>query len=175
MTLIGHSLGLVAKDLARARGQSVIILVSDGKETCGADACQAADRLIGAGLDARIHVIGYAIDDPEIAGQLACIAEVTGGSYLPAGSAAELVAALRKVVTVEYAVIDSDGAAIAHGVVGGPPIDVPAGNWRLRLLTREPLTVDDIRVRSKQTTTLELGADGTLIPITAKAVQPGLR
>jgi hypothetical protein len=78
---------------------------------------------------------------------------------------------LRKVVTVEYAVIDSDGAEIARGVVGGPPINVAAGNRRLRVLTREPLTVDDIRVCSKQATTLELGADGRLAPITAKATR----
>lgn len=161
-TLIGYTLRQIEGDLAGAEGQSVVVLISDGEETCGTDPCKAADELAAKGLDLQAHVVGYAVDDPAIAGQLACIAQVTGGTYLPAGSAEELVAALREAVTVEYAVYDRDGVEVARGVVDGPAITVPAGTYRVEVLTRTPLAAEGVLVRGDQLTTLEVAADGAL-------------
>lgn len=99
VTLIGYTVAQLKSDLADTTGQSVVVLISDGKETCDADPCKVAKELVASGLDIQIHVIGYAVDDPDIADQLACIAEVTGGSYLPVGRAEQLLAALREAVT----------------------------------------------------------------------------
>ena len=161
-TLIGYTLGRLAADLSAAEGQTVVVLVSDGEETCGSDPCKAADELLASGMDLQVHVIGYAVDNPVIADQLACVAEVTGGTYLPAGSAEQLIAALRAAVTVEYAVYDRDGVEVARGVVDGPAITVPAGTYRVEVLTRVPLVAKGVLVRGDQLVSLEVTADGTI-------------
>ena len=161
-TLIGYSLQQVPSDLAKAQGQSIVVLVSDGEEVCGADPCEVADDLAASGLDLQTHVVGYAIDDPAIDDQLKCVAEVTGGSYLPAGSAEQLVAALRAAVTVDYVVQDMEGIEVARGVVGGEPIVLPAGTYRVEVMARTPLVAEATRVRGDQTTVLSIEASGTL-------------
>ncbi|MDH3644571.1 MAG: VWA domain-containing protein, partial [Gammaproteobacteria bacterium] len=60
---------------------ATVILVSDGRETCGLDPCLVADQLEKAGIDFTAHVIGFDINAPQDIAQLECMAERTGGRY----------------------------------------------------------------------------------------------
>jgi hypothetical protein len=46
------------------KGPKIIILVSDGKETCGGDLDDVAEAFIGS--DVVVHVVGFDIDDEEV-------------------------------------------------------------------------------------------------------------
>jgi len=63
-----------------------VVLVSDGKETCGGDPCETAKKLAGAGLNLKVHVVGFDVKNEERA-QLECIAKEGGGKYFNAENA----------------------------------------------------------------------------------------
>jgi uncharacterized protein YdcH (DUF465 family) len=68
-----------------------IILVSDGIETCEGDPVSVARQLHEGGLALTIDVLGYGVaEDSPDAQQLRQIAEVTGGTYYDAQTAADL-------------------------------------------------------------------------------------
>ncbi|PQO24329.1 hypothetical protein C2I36_03480 [Rhodobacteraceae bacterium WD3A24] len=85
-----------AEALSYTDAPATVILVSDGRETCNADPCAAAETLERTGTDFTAHVIGFDVDDAAQA-DLSCLAEATGGMYLAAADADELTGALTEV------------------------------------------------------------------------------
>ena len=78
---------------------AVIVLFTDGQETCGGAPCASVDNLLRQARALRIHVINYAVRDPFGIKQpfgSTCIAERSGGIYVPVETLDELVAAFRK-------------------------------------------------------------------------------
>ncbi|MHA6688900.1 VWA domain-containing protein [Devosia sp. A449] len=89
-----------AADLLSYRDNpATVVLISDGLETCQADPCALAEQLSRQGVKFTAHVVGFDLDDAANA-QLACIAENTGGIFVPAQNAAELQDALAQVQDV---------------------------------------------------------------------------
>ncbi|MCW5721102.1 MAG: VWA domain-containing protein [Devosia sp.] len=89
-----------AADLLSYRDNpATVVLISDGLETCKADPCALAEQLARQGVKFTTHVVGFDLDDEDNA-QLACIADNTGGVFLPAQNAAELKDALAHVQSV---------------------------------------------------------------------------
>jgi len=81
---------------------SVIVLLTDGEETCSGKPCEMADALKETAADLTIHVIGYRHRDAAGLGAVfgaRCLAEETGGLYLPVETEDELTEALRKTLT----------------------------------------------------------------------------
>ena len=62
-TPIGASLDKVADDLKAVRGERLVILLTDGEETCGGDAAAAIEKLKKSGVGLRVNIVGFAIDD----------------------------------------------------------------------------------------------------------------
>jgi Ca-activated chloride channel family protein len=79
----------------RERG-GTIILVTDGIETCGGDPCALAAELEASNARFTAHVVGFDLRTPAERARVACIAERTGGLFVPAGNAAELADALAR-------------------------------------------------------------------------------
>lgn len=89
-TPITDSLRLAAKDFpATAPKRRIVVLVSDGKETCEGDPCAAARELAAAGI--VVHTIGFDVDAAARM-QLECVAKATGGAYFEAADAERLAA-----------------------------------------------------------------------------------
>jgi len=89
-----------AADLLSYRDNpATVVLISDGLETCQADPCALAGQLAQQGVKFTTHVVGFDLDDKAHA-SLACIAENTGGVFVPAQNAAELKDALVHVQSV---------------------------------------------------------------------------
>lgn len=82
-------------------GKGSIILVSDGIETCGGDPCALAAELKAQNIDFVAHVVGVDIRKPEDKSALACIADLTGGTYSDVESARDLGPALEKTAQAE--------------------------------------------------------------------------
>ncbi|PVA06411.1 VWA domain-containing protein [Thalassorhabdomicrobium marinisediminis] len=86
-----------AADLLSYRdAPATVVLISDGVETCNADPCALAAQLEQEGVAFTAHVVGFDLDDAANA-SLACIADNTGGMFVPASNAAELTDALAQV------------------------------------------------------------------------------
>ncbi|HAA01810.1 MAG TPA: hypothetical protein DCE18_00395, partial [Syntrophobacteraceae bacterium] len=97
MTPITYSVQKVAEGLRGIEGETAIILVSDGEETCKGDPCALVRELKLSGIKFVMHVIGFDVNEKQKA-QLACIAKAGGGTYFAARNAAEFRLAARKVV-----------------------------------------------------------------------------
>jgi Ca-activated chloride channel homolog len=81
---------------------SVIVLLTDGEETCAGKPCETAEALKSQAADLTVHVIGYRHRDAAGLGAVfgaRCLAETTGGLYLSVETEDELADALRKTLT----------------------------------------------------------------------------
>jgi hypothetical protein len=86
-TPIAYSLGQAAADFPSGAKERVIVLVSDGKETCQGDPVLAARALAAKGI--TIHTVGFIVDTAA-RGQLQAIARASGGTYFDAPVGPEL-------------------------------------------------------------------------------------
>lgn len=138
---------------ATRSGAGRIVLLSDGIETCVPDACADIRALRAQGVDVTVHVIGFDIAGAADRAALACLAEATGGRFVPARSAVDLARAL-----AELAGVPTPAASAQHSppapaapvvtetnlllqaveVEGGRPV---AASWRLVALTDPPREV----------------------------------
>lgn len=74
-------------------GKGVIVLVSDGESTCGGDPCTVARQLVNQGLDVQVNTVGFQITTNGTS-ELECIANATGGRYVPAEDPRQLQTAI---------------------------------------------------------------------------------
>ena len=89
MTPIAGALDAAERDFVGREGQhNIILLVSDGKETCKRDPCAVAKRLHQSGIQLEINVIGFNVTAEERK-QLECIANEGGGKYYDATNSKE--------------------------------------------------------------------------------------
>jgi Ca-activated chloride channel homolog len=101
VTPLTQAILLAARQLNYKEKPSTIVLFTDGQETCGGTPCASVRQLLLEAAGLRIHVINYAVPGPF--GTLkpfgaACIAEQTGGLYVPVETLEELVEAFRMVL-----------------------------------------------------------------------------
>jgi len=89
-TPISESIRQAAGVLKGVAGKKVVILVSDGEETCKQDPCALAADLKKADIDLTVHVVGFGLDTAAAKRQLQCVATATGGTYADATDAADL-------------------------------------------------------------------------------------
>lgn len=133
-----------------ARTASRIVLVSDGIETCVPDPCAAVRALKTQNSALLVHVIGFDVAEARDQAQLRCIAEATGGRFVPAASAAGLARALAEVTATvpppappapprPQAATETNLTLEAVEVEGGPT--VPVGTWTLVALADPPRAV----------------------------------
>ena len=93
-TPITYVLKLAAEDLAgEASNSRVIVLVSDGRETCEGDPCATAKALAQADAKLVVHTVGIGVDTAARF-QLQCIANVARGTYFDANTRGELAKVL---------------------------------------------------------------------------------
>ena len=96
-TPITLSVQQTAVKLKEREDETVIILVSDGKETCEGDPCELVRELKEAGIRFTLHVIGFDVTEEERL-QLECMAEAGGGRYFSADTVQDFQLAAREVV-----------------------------------------------------------------------------
>lgn len=83
---------------------NAIVLVTDGLETCGGNACEAALALAEGEVNVTTYVVGFGLTQEE-QGTLQCIADAGGGLNLNAANADELNDALFTVLNELQVVI----------------------------------------------------------------------
>lgn len=135
-TPIAKSLLLAGDDLTNTTsGKKMIILISDGEETCAGDPVAAAKKLGQMGIDVDTHVIGFDLDK-EQAKQMHSIADAGEGQYYDAKDAVELKKALLRVVEIAQNKIDPTWLRDIHPVAGGTTaetaVDLLPGTYTLQ-------------------------------------------
>lgn len=176
-TPIAYSLEQAAADFPADAKERVIVLVSDGKETCQGDPVVAAKALAAKGI--TVHTVGFVVDTAA-RGQLQAIARITGGTYFDAPVGPELPDTLKsalnackkQVVTLakpqpgklrttsttwltSHAVLNAEtGQQVGALNSAKPELALPAGIYEVKFGTA---SWKGIEVRSGETTTIEPG------------------
>ncbi len=177
-TPIAFSLEQAANDFAADAKERVIVLVSDGKETCQGDPVVAAKALAAKGI--TVHTVGFIVDTAA-RGQLQAIARTTGGSYFDAPVGPELPDTLKaafnackkQVVTLpakpepgklmttsatwlaSHAVLDAEtGQEVGAFNSSNTELTLPAGIYEVKF---GPASWKGIEVRPGETTTIDPG------------------
>ena len=81
-------------------GSYSIVLVTDGKETCGGDPCEVVRTLKKSGVDFTMHVVGFGVKSKDQE-ELECIAREGDGQFITALNKDELRVAVGKVTREE--------------------------------------------------------------------------
>ena len=155
-TPLVYSVMQAADDL-KAKGGGSIVLVTDGEESCGGDPAAAGQKLKASGIDARLDIVGFTLTGKQVQAQLSTFAEATGGHYYTAQNQAALSSALT-IATLDklpFTAYDAAGKTVATGEVGGDPVELPPGQYKI------VVTAGDLHATANGVT-ISLGRDTTL-------------
>ncbi len=161
-TAIGAAIDSVAEDLGQATGTRIVLLITDSKEIwpnrdlCGRNPQDAIKALQKRGIDARINIVGMAVDDRAARRQMARWAKQGGGAFFDARDREQLDEAIRAAVSAPYQVFDQAGELVGNGTVGGAAIELPPGTYRVVVLSEPPVTFEGIVVESEGSVTVTL-------------------
>lgn len=134
-TPIAYSLSQAPSDFGPAsESEKVIILVSDGEETCGGDPVQVVRDLLAKGFKVKVNTIGFNAD-AKAQVQLKLIAAAGGGQYYDAKDAATLASSLKD-VTQKAVLVNKPTSVYGTEIQGGnayeSAVQLPVGQ-ELRL------------------------------------------
>lgn len=131
-TPIAASLEAAAADLAAHGGNGVLLLVSDGVESCGGDPVAVAESLRARGVPVVIHAVGLGVD-ADAAAALEQLALAGGGQYFDAPNAADLVSGM------DTAVRSSTEFILAGEKPGDFPRDIQRVDGGVSVIEAEPI------------------------------------
>ncbi len=108
MTPLAYSASLAIDDLKKSGQKATIILVTDGIESCDGNICEVIQQAKAAGIDFKLHIIGFGLKEEETA-QLRCATAAGEGQYFDAKDSAGLLGSLEEATSAT--------------------VDMPAGNY----------------------------------------------
>ena len=156
-TPIAKALAQVPADLAEVEGSRIVVLITDGAESCDGDPEAAIAALRESGFDVNLNIVGFALDDEDLKAQMATWAEAGGGSYLDAASASELAAAITTAVSAPFRVFaPGSDEAVVSGSVGGDAVDLDPGRYRVEVLSDPPYVFEEVLLGGGESLNLEL-------------------
>lgn len=162
LTPLGAALRAVGNDLQTETGSAVVIVLTDGLDSCGGDPVAEAAALVRATPQRSVHVIGFAIEQQAVRAELEQIATAGRGLYFDARSGGELAEVLRQSLELSYQLLDTSGAQIGGAGVDGRPIRLDPGSYTLRINTVPPVE-QTLTVRSNEQVTVRLRQVGEVV------------
>lgn len=132
-TPIAASLAAVNEDLAGVEGRALVVLVTDGEETCDGDPEAEIRKLKADGFDFALNIVGFAIDEAGLEADFQRWATLGGGRYFSAANGDALttmIADASQSGPASYVVMQN-GEQVATGAVDGVPVSLKAGSYEL--------------------------------------------
>jgi hypothetical protein len=165
-TPTGIALNDVPVDLAGASGTHIVVLITDSQEVwpnkdlCGVDPMTAVRAL--AATDTHVDVVGLSVTDRNARAALQALAHAGHGQFFAANDPSQLAQAVSTAVSAPFDVFDTTGARVAGGIVGGSPISLPPGTYRVVVRSNPAVTFDAVVLQGGGAVVLTLpGTTGT--------------
>lgn len=156
-TPLADSLSRVKFDLAEASDrQQIVVLLTDGKETCGGDPATQIQALRDSGVDVQVNIVGLAIADDALKAEFERWAEIGGGQYFDANVAERLAEVLGEALLTSYIVRDETGEVVAIGRVGGLAQTLPVGTYTVEVNTAPAILFEMVEIVAGETVQLTL-------------------
>ena len=159
-TPIGIALRSVPGDLAQASGTRIVLLITDSQESwpnrdlCGLDPMVAVREL--AKTDTHVDVVGLSVTNKKASRTMQAWANVGHGQYFSANDPEQLSQAVTTVVSAPFDVFDTPGTKVGGGIVGGAPVSLPPGTYRVVVQSDPTVTFDAIVLQSGGAVTLTM-------------------
>lgn len=147
-TPLGDSVLHAANELGFKKNKATVIAVSDGEETCGQDLCKLGVTLKKRGVDFKVHVVGFDIQDPKKQKGLRCLAKNTGGEYFSPKNANELKDSLKKATLKSVGI--KTGARFKSFLKKGSPI-LKQTTWKVFRENQDPKTDKPVQWKAYST------------------------
>lgn len=132
-TPLAASLDAVPEDLADVDAdRKLVVMLTDGEETCDGDVEASVSALVDAGMDLRLNIVGFHIDEIGLQAEFERFAREGGGDYFESSDGEQLSRALQQALTATYRILDAEQDVIAAGRVDdGEPVTLDAGDYQL--------------------------------------------
>lgn len=147
-TAIAASLAQVGIDLESSDREKLVVLLTDGQETCGGDPAAEIQSLVDQDMNIRVNVVGFAISDNALREEFQSWATIGGGEYYDAADADELADALGQALTIRYRVKDKNDQIVATGIMGGRDIDIAPGVYQIDVVSDDEITWQNVVITS---------------------------
>ncbi|MET0773138.1 MAG: hypothetical protein ABWZ82_08650, partial [Candidatus Limnocylindrales bacterium] len=121
------------------------------------DPSRAVRRLRAHGI-ATVNIVGMGLDRTTRR-QMRRLARLGGGSYFDARDASGLERAITVAVSAPFSVTDGSGRTVATGTVGGSPVQLPPGTYRVIVAAEPQVVFDAVVVSEGKRTVLDLAPD----------------
>lgn len=154
-TPIGASLLATIEDLKKAKGEKVVLLITDGKETCDGDPEKAIAKINESGIDARVNIIGFAINDDALEAKFRRWAKAGNGVYQQALDSGALLKSTKQLSARKFTVIGAGGEVIGTYYSNGKPIELPIGVYTVNFGNG---LVKKVVIITEKTLTLKAGS-----------------
>lgn len=152
-TPIADSIDRVTKDMAGAKGDKLIVLVTDGAETCGGNVIQSIEQLHNhpAGFEVVMNVVG--IDAGDNRETFEHWAKAGHGEYYDATDASSLLETTTKALKKKYDVF-FDYKSIISGFIDGEPVELKARDaYAIEFdTTKQPRFLSNVQISPGKTT-----------------------
>jgi hypothetical protein len=114
------------------------------------------EALQAKGSQVNLNIVGFAIDDVELAAQFESWAELGGGRYFAANDQSGLSQSIEQALRVTYTVFDQGGNEVAAGQVGAEPVELERGVYRVVVNSAPPRTFEAVEVQGEDEVVLNL-------------------
>jgi len=129
-TPIAYSLELASKDFPPGgEHNNMIVLVSDGEESCGGDPVAVAEQLKAQGYNIKIYSIGFDVD-AKTREQLEAIALATDGAYYDAKDADQLKQSLEEIKERTFEGYEAAGEAAEASLWIANAPEIQSGDFK---------------------------------------------
>jgi len=155
-TPIAASLAKVATDLKSVKGKRVIILVTDGKETCDGNATQEIEKLKALGIEVKLNIVGFAIDNAKLKQEFETWAKLGNGAYFEANDKKSLDEAVKKALQIPYTVWTLEGKQLYNGMVGDDGLKLKGGTYKVVVESYPKCVYDEVVVIGEAETVLNI-------------------
>jgi len=119
-TPLARSANMAINSLKENNTKATIILITDGIESCDGDICKVVADAKEAGIDFKLHIVGFGLKDGEKE-QLKCAAKTGNGKYYDADNAGGLGEVLTEATS--ETVDKPNGNFSVYTLKNGKPVD----------------------------------------------------
>lgn len=166
-TPIAYSVEQALQDIAAAKADegTSVVLVTDGEEECREDLQQVVEAARQSGVGFSMNIVGFDLD-PQTTLDLSEVAAAGGGGFFAAADADQLNAAMVRVISAPYKVLDGSGETIATGVINGEAVELLAGVYAIRVdASGVNVTIPDVSVEADMTRSIRLKRQGDSVDV----------
>ena len=156
-TPLAASLDEVLTDLADFEDQRrLVVMLTDGEETCDGDVSASVERVIDEGVNVRLNIVGFHIDEIGLQTEFERFADLGGGEYFDSQDGEELIEGLRAALAASFRVLDLAGEHVATGRVDGEPLSLDPGRYEVVVETDRGDIRRSINVRPESSASITL-------------------